>query len=259
MLTIVDEMVLNVLLALCVGLFAFVGLTIIILLRSPKAVKTIIQAWLSHKILCIEVTLDGVMRFRARKRRADGQLECMVDGQKSIKIIPNNPDPALAVPAHLEGSGVKAFLAAEPKTIAVTPNTLLAIEMVEKKDTPEEIPQEFLDWGKRLNIKGEKLVKLFHQAGRKAKGKEGEPKPEKLYILDARKLISYFPDTYDEGAYRNMLEREGIEAEKRVRSEKLGMNKSVLWLVLIVGVVVMVVLAWLMLSGGNLQVPGVPT
>lgn len=205
-LVIVEELVMNLLFILALTFGGILGVIAILALKAPGQVWAIIKCWMTKRVLVIAATDTTVLKFTARKRREEGQLELKKGNFKSIKIIPRDANPIISTGFHLEGTGIPTYLSYEGKCVAVSPSTLAAIEVVEANEK-DKLPKEVKNWAKQQGIKLDVLVK----AKDKDKPNTLRTITKKLFSLDPRKLKYYFDEIYDENQFTHMLEEARLE------------------------------------------------
>ncbi len=239
MLVVVDDLVLYILLLLALGLGGGFGLLFMLLTRSPYQARTIISAWLFHKVLTIEATMDRGLAFVARTRKAEGALEAKIGGQKSIKVIAKTDNPILQAPCHLDKSGVKAYLTFEPSTIAVNSAMAAAMTML-KAQKIEDVPEDWRAMGRNLKVGDKKLIETYNKSMVGADGKPQEVKSDKLNLVELGLIPQFFPNAWTENQFRNYVESAILD--DRTGRGKSNMKYLLIGIILVVVAVVVIVI-----------------
>lgn len=244
MLVLVDDFLMNMLFICTMAFVGSIAIFIILAMKCPGQVWVVIKSWLFKKVLDIAATDTLSLRFIPRNRREEGQLEAQKGKFKSVKVMPRTSNPLFANTYHLEGTGIATVLSYEGKSIAVGPEAVAAMHIVEmSKEDREKLPPEIKRWAKEVKIPVDELVKLKDSKT----GEEKEvvkTKYQMLFSLDPRKLKTYFEEAYDENQFTHMLEEEFLKGQG-LKPKGMGGKLIPIGIILIF----VFILIWLLSSG----------
>ena len=233
-----DEILLYILIivpAFCVSL-----IFIIILAKMGPQARRLGKAHLLKRATAVVVNEAGQVVIEVGKILSSGHLK--VAANRAYELL-HTGNPTLNKKCHWKGGGVPLFIADARKAVAVSPEALVAAEIVEMKEHGVTVPKKYEDWAKKINVA---IPVKYRKKSTKDKIVT-TLRSFKLLALNPLKLSSYLNGALDMDAQDVLMDKQfqaGIKAAGK-QYMKMGL---VIGLCVIVG---LAILGIMLLAGGG--------
>lgn len=239
-LVLIDETLFTIILvALIIALFLNFILILILAKYGPQA-RRLGKAHMFKRATALAVNEAGQATIEVGKIESSGHLK--VSANRAYELL-HTGNPTLNKKCHWKGGGVPLFVADARKAVAVSPEVLVAAEVVEMKKCGVTVPKKYEEWAKNVNV-------TIPVENKKKSTKDKivtKLRTYSLLALSPLKLSSYLNEALDMDAQDVLMDKQ-YQAGFRAAGKQYMKMGLVIGLCVIVG---LVMLGVMVLAGGG--------